>query len=64
MEVNLDLMSFIETSILPRYTAFGRSHGLSHVQRVIANSLELVKYEPADKAIWDQAFDKYLKISE
>lgn len=41
MEVNLDLMSFIETSILPKYNAFGSSHGLSHVQRVIANSLVL-----------------------
>lgn len=43
MEINLDLMSFIETSILPRYTAFGHSHGLSHVQRVIVNSLELAR---------------------
>lgn len=48
MEVNLDLMSFIETSILPRYTAFGRSHDLSHVQRVIANSLELARRTGAD----------------
>ena len=31
---------------------------------IIANSVELVKYEPTDKAVWDQAFDKYLKISE
>ncbi|MBM6992614.1 MAG: HD domain-containing protein [Prevotella sp.] len=41
MEVSLDLMSFIETSILPKYNNFGRSHGLNHVQRVIANSLVL-----------------------
>jgi uncharacterized protein len=41
MKVSLDLMSFIETNILPRYNAFGRSHGLQHVQRVIAGSLEL-----------------------
>ena len=34
------------------------------MRQIIANSQELVKYEPADKAIWDQAFDKYLKISE
>lgn len=40
-DVNLDIMSFIETSILPKYNAFGASHGLTHVQRVIANSLEL-----------------------
>ncbi len=34
-------MQFVEQQILPRYTAFGRSHGLAHVQRVIKNSLEL-----------------------
>ncbi len=41
MEVSLDLMSFVETKILPKYNDFGRSHGLQHVQRVIANSLVL-----------------------
>ena len=44
MQVNLELMSFIETQILPRYNAFGPSHGLQHVQRVIANSLELASH--------------------
>ena len=34
------------------------------MRQIIADSVELVKYEPTDKAIWDQAFDKYLKISE
>ena len=33
------------------------------MRRIIANSLELVKYEPADEAIWNQAFDKYLRIT-
>lgn len=41
--VNLDIMQFVEQQILPRYTAFGRSHGLAHVQRVINNSVELGK---------------------
>lgn len=41
MQVSLDLMSFIETSILPKYNAFDKSHDLNHVQRVIANSLVL-----------------------
>ena len=39
-QVSLDLMSFVEREILPRYNAFGPSHGLSHVQRVIANALK------------------------
>ena len=33
------------------------------MRRIIANSLELVKYEPANKEVWDQAFDKYLRIT-
>ena len=34
------------------------------MRHIIANSLELVKYEPADKEVWDQAFLKFQKISE
>ncbi|MBP7856280.1 MAG: HD domain-containing protein [Prevotella sp.] len=48
MEVSLDLMSFIETNILPKYNEFGRSHGVGHVQRVIANALVLAKKTGAD----------------
>ena len=32
------------------------------MRRIIANSLELVKYEPQDKEAWDAAYDKYLSI--
>lgn len=46
--VNLDIMAFVEQNILPRYTAFGTSHGLNHVQRVIKNSLELAQMLGAD----------------
>lgn len=38
----------MERQILPRYTAFGKSHGLLHVQHVIANSLALAKMLGAD----------------
>ena len=41
--VSLELMQFVETSILPKYNDFGRSHGLQHVQRVIEQSLQLTK---------------------
>ncbi|MDY3936366.1 MAG: HD domain-containing protein [Prevotella sp.] len=46
--LNLDLMEFVEQQILPRYNAFGKSHGLNHVQRVIKNSLNLVPTTGAD----------------
>lgn len=42
-QVDLTLMEFVEKQILPRYTAFGESHGLYHVTRVIKNSLELAR---------------------
>lgn len=48
MKVSLDIMNFVEQQILPRYNAFGRSHGLAHVQRVIKNSLELANMLGAD----------------
>ena len=34
------------------------------MRQIIANSLELVKYEPADQAIWNQAFQRFQRISE
>ena len=34
------------------------------MRQIIANSLDLVKYEPADKDVWDQAFLKFQKLSE
>ena len=47
-QVNRDIMSFVEQQILPRYNAFGRSHGLGHVQRVIKSSLQLASMIGAD----------------
>ncbi len=47
-QVNLEIMDYVEKNILPRYNAFGDSHGLRHVTRVIKNSLELVSKTGAD----------------
>lgn len=41
-------MEFVERQILPRYNAFGESHGLRHVIRVIKNSLRLADVTGAD----------------
>lgn len=46
--LNLEIVSFVEQQILPRYNAFGKSHGLAHVQHVIKNSLELVPLTGTD----------------
>lgn len=45
---SLDLVEFIETSILPQYAAFDKAHNLGHVTRVIKRSLELVRTTGAD----------------
>lgn len=45
---SLDLVEFIETQILPRYTAFDKAHNLSHAQQVIAQSLQLARQLGAD----------------
>ena len=47
-QIDLELMGFVERQILPRYSEFGKSHGLVHVQRVIKNSLELARLTGAD----------------
>lgn len=41
--LTLEIMSFVEQQILPRYAAFGRSHGLQHVSRVIDSSVKLAE---------------------
>jgi uncharacterized protein len=46
--VNLEIMSFVETSILPRYSEFGTSHGIQHAQQVINNSVKLAHIVGAD----------------
>lgn len=47
-QVSLDIMEFVERMILPRYNAFGESHGLRHVNRVIKNSLKLANVTGAN----------------
>ena len=46
--VNLDLMAFIETEILPRYSNFDKAHRLPHVTNVIRKSIKLAKDIGAD----------------
>ena len=46
--VSLDLMEFIETSILPRYTQFDKAHNLQHATSVMKRSVELAKMLGAD----------------
>ena len=47
--MNLEIVDFVEKQILPRYGAFGASHGIRHAQSVIRESLALAKRLGADE---------------
>ncbi len=51
-------------NIMLQAKAAGQVKDIWEMRQIIANSLELVKYEPQDKAAWDAAFDKYLRITK
>ncbi len=46
--ISLDLMTFVEQQILPRYAAFDLAHNMEHVTRVIRRSLALAQQLGAD----------------
>ena len=51
-------------NIMLQAKACGLVNDIWEMRKIIANSLELVKYEPEDKDAWDAAYDKYLRITK
>ena len=51
-------------NIMLQAKACGLVNDIWEMRKIIANSLELVKYEPEDKEAWDAAYDKYLRITK
>jgi len=51
-------------NIMLQAKAAGLVKDIWEMRQIIANSLELVRYEPQDKEAWAQAFDNYLRILE
>jgi rhamnulokinase len=49
-------------NIMMQAKAAGIVDDIWQMRQIIANSIEMVKYEPQDKQAWDGAFDKYLNI--
>lgn len=47
--VTLEIMTFVEQEILPRYNAFDRAHQLRHAKSVISSSLKLAQKTGADE---------------
>lgn len=48
-------------NIMVQAKAVGDVSDIWEMRRIIANSLELVKFEPEDKEVWDAAYKKYLE---
>jgi rhamnulokinase len=51
-------------NIMMQAKAAGMVKDIWEMRRIIANSLDLVKYEPTDQAAWDEAYEKYLRITD
>ena len=50
-------------NILLQAKAAGLVKDIWEMRQIIANSLDLVRYEPQDQAVWDAAYENYLKIT-
>jgi rhamnulokinase len=50
-------------NIMLQAKAAGLVKDIWEMRRLIANSLDLVRYEPKDQAQWDMAYERYLKIT-
>ena len=42
--------------------AAGNVRDIWEMRAIIANSIQLAKYEPQDKSVWDEAYQQYLNI--
>ena len=51
-------------NIMLQAKAAGLVKDIWQMREIIANSLDLVRYEPQDKDVWDKAFEKYLQITK
>ncbi len=51
-------------NIMLQAKAAGLVKDIWEMRQIIANSIDLKKFEPEDKAEWDQAYEKFLKITK
>ena len=51
-------------NIMMQAQSAGLVNDIWQMRQIIANSIDLVRYEPKDKELWDAAYEKYLKITQ
>ena len=50
-------------NIMIQAKAAGAVDGIFDMRRIIAGSMELKRFEPQDKELWDEAYEKFLKVT-
>ena len=50
-------------NIMIQAKAAGAVDGIFDMRRIIAGSIELKRFEPQDKELWDEAYEKFLKVT-
>ena len=50
-------------NIMLQAKAAGQVKDIWEMRQIIANSLDLVTYEPTDQETWNEAYEKYLKVT-
>ena len=51
-------------NIMMQAQSAGLVSDIWQMRQIIANSIDLVRYEPKDKELWDKAYEKYLEITK
>ena len=51
-------------SIMLQAKASGLVEDIWEMRQIIANSIEMKKFEPLDKEVWDKAYDRFLEIAK
>ena len=51
-------------NIMLQAKAAGEVRDMWAMRGIIANSIELKRFEPQDKAVWDEAYDRYSEITK
>ena len=44
---------------MAQFMALGELNGLTQARRALANTLHTVVYEPRDREIWEEAYERY-----
>jgi len=47
---------------MAQFLALGELGSLAQARNALADTLDLIVYEPRDKALWEEAYERYKEI--